>query len=378
MSDVRILMIAPSAVEGGQEEVMAGLVEHRDEAGIAPVALLLEDGPLAPRLRNAGIKVDVIDAGRLRDPRMVVRVARRIDRVIARERPQLVFANLGKAHLYSALPARARRVPSVWFQATIPEPHWMDRMATLLPARAVLAPSTHAARAQATITPHRAVRVLHPGIDLKQHSADGATPIRSRLGLSADTLLVGLVGRLQPWKGQREFLRAAKLITREHPRAHFAVVGGAILGREGDYPAELERLALDLGIADRVTFTGHTREVPEWMRALDVVVNASSPEPFGLVIIEAMAAGRPVVAIGGGGGPADIIDHGSTGILCPARTPGMLAEGIGTLLADPQLRRDIGARGRTVVEERFSVQHMARAFGVIVRDVLAAKRPPRD
>ncbi|MEA2157508.1 MAG: hypothetical protein QOE11_3648 [Solirubrobacteraceae bacterium] len=354
---------------------MAGLVEHRDEAGIEPVALVLEDGPLVARLQQAGIAVEVIDAGRLRDPRMVLRVARSIDRAIRRDRPQLVFANLGKAHLYSALPARARRIPSIWFQATIPEPHWMDRLATLLPARAVLAPSTHAARAQATIAPHRPVHVLHPGIDLVQHSAGPTSPIRGRLGLEAGTPLVGLVGRLQPWKGQREFLRAAKLVLRDHPRAHFAVVGGAILGREGAYPQELEQLARDLGIAERVTFTGHTREVPGWMRALDVVVNASSPEPFGLVIIEAMAAGRPVVAVGGGGGPADIIEHGRTGILCPDRTPEMLAEGIGALLADPQLRQAIGARGRAVVEERFSVQHMARAFGVIVREVLTPSSP---
>jgi glycosyltransferase involved in cell wall biosynthesis len=104
------------------------------------------------------------------------------------------------------------------------------------------------------------------------------------------------------------------------------------------------------------------------MRALDIVVNASSPEPFGLVIIEAMAAGRPVVAIGGSGGPADILEDGRTGILCPDRTPEMLAVAIQSVLSNDDLRRDIGARARTVVEERFSVQHMARAFGTIARE----------
>lgn len=373
MTGVRVLMVAPSAVEGGQEEVMAGLVEHRAEAGITPVAVCLRDGPLVARLERAGIRVELLDAGRLRDPLAAMRTARAIDRVILRERPQLLFGNMPKAHLYAALPARARRVPAIWFQATIPEPPgWMDRVASALPASAVLAPSTHAARAQAAIVPRRLVRVLHPGIDLSRHTTAGSREVRNGLGLAADSLLVGLVGRLQPWKGQREFLRAAALVLASHPSTHFAVIGGAILGREGDYPAELGRLARQLGIAHRVTFTGHTREIPSWMRSLDVVVNASSPEPFGLVIIEAMAASRPVVAIGGGGGPADIIVDGATGVLASDCSPEQLAHGIGRLLSDSQLRSDIGAQSRAVVEERFSVEQMARAFGTIVREFAAA------
>jgi glycosyltransferase involved in cell wall biosynthesis len=176
---------------------------------------------------------------------------------------------------------------------------------------------------------------------------------------------------LQPWKGQAEFIKAAALVARSSPTAHFAIVGGAILGWEGDYPAELERLATSVGLRDRTVFTGHTNEVASWMAASDVVVNASEPEPFGLVVVEAMASGCAVVALSKGG-PRDVIEHGQTGLLCPSREPRVLAEAIVSLVNSDELRARLGHAARVRVQSQFTREAMASRFSGILRNTVEA------
>ena len=186
--------------------------------------------------------------------------------------------------------------------------------------------------------------------------------------------LVSLIGRLQPWKGQREFLQAARIVLRRRPETRFAVVGGALLGWEGDYPQELQALAQELGIAEQVTFTGHVDNAHLWMAASDVVVNASAPEPFGLVVVEAMASSAAVVATDCGG-PRDIIEDGVTGLLCKTNEPEELARSVLCLLDDPDSLSRIAAAGKAHVLATFTRERMAARFAAIVRE--AALEPGR-
>jgi glycosyltransferase involved in cell wall biosynthesis len=207
--------------------------------------------------------------------------------------------------------------------------------------------------------------MMHPGIDLARFRVRSDIELRRRVGIPPDATLVSLVGRLQPWKGQREFLYAAAGLVSAHRNAYFAIVGGAILGWEGDYPQELQRLVLELGIEDRVTFTGHTTEVPRWMAASDVVVNASDPEPFGLVVLEAMASGCAVVAVEKGG-PRDIVEPGRNGLLCASREPAALGPAMRRLIEDPGLRDELGQAARIRVERAFTREKMTARFVTIL------------
>lgn len=127
-----------------------------------------------------------------------------------------------------------------------------------------------------------------------------------------------MVARLQPWKGQELFLRAAALVARMRSDVRFAIVGGAILGWEGDYPQRLRALAAQLGIEDRVFLAGHQADVYPWFDALDLSVTASVGEPFGLVTVEALALRKPVVGVRSAG-TAEIIEDGVSGLLVPPR-----------------------------------------------------------
>lgn len=368
----RILLVAPSAVAGGMEDILANLCVGLPNLGLAPEVVSLQDGPLVDRLIGQGTPAAVVAAGRMRDAHRFARTAREIGVRLRRARYRAVISNLPKAHLYTAIPAVRSRVPALWFQGGYPDPaHWIDRLASALPAQGVIALSRDAAAAQHRLNRRRTVHMMHPGIDLSRFHVGRDPELRARFGIPSEKIVVSLVGRLQPWKGQREFLQAAAIISRTSPEAHFAIVGGAILGWEGNYPAEVRELAQTLGLEDRVTFTGHTDEVDRWMRASDIMVNASAPEPFGLVVIEAMAAGCPVVAVADGG-PRDIIEDGQTGVLCSTREPQDLAAGINRLL-DAKLRASVGPAARRRVEDQFSREEMARRFAAIV-DTAAPKR----
>jgi len=364
-------MVTPTGVMGGAEEVFANLLACLPANGVEPLALSLAHGPLIDRLIAQGVQVTVLDAGRLRHAHRFALTVARLARWLRQVRADAIYSNMPKAHLYCGPAAALSGVAAVWCQAGCPEPPAaLDRIATVVPARVVVAPSREAVAAQRRLSRRRRVELVHPGIDLQRFQARSDERLRAEHGIPIQAPLVSIVGRLQPWKGQREFPRACSLALARHPDARFAVVGGAILGWEGDYPQQLQRLAGDLGLADRVIFTGHTAEAHRWMAASDVVVNASDPEPFGLVIIEAMACGCPVVALDRGG-PRDIIQHDVNGVLCASREPAELAGAINALLEAPARRQRIGTAARSRVVERFSRERMAARFAEVLRQSLA-------
>jgi glycosyltransferase involved in cell wall biosynthesis len=155
------------------------------------------------------------------------------------------------------------------------------------------------------------------------------------------------------WKGVREFLLATRQVMTQIPEARAFIVGGHSDGDEG-FVREMRGLAVELGIADRVIFTGYRQDVPALMKLMDVVVHASTrPEPFGMVVIEGMAMEKPVVATQGGG-PCDIVAEGETGFLVKMGDSEALGRAIITLLRQPGLRREMGKRGRKRVVEFFN------------------------
>jgi glycosyltransferase involved in cell wall biosynthesis len=204
------------------------------------------------------------------------------------------------------------------------------------------------------------VTVVYPPIDLTDFSDAGLPPIRrADLGIPDDAPCFGILGALQEWKGQNVFLRAARRVMEAIPDARACVLG-AEPGDEDAYTRELRELARELGIADRVVFTGFLRNVPGALALLDVVVHASiRPEPFGRVIAEAMLMGKPVVATDAGGA-REIVHDGVTGLLVPPGDEAALAHAIVTLFRDPSLARRLASEGQRDAAARFSADAHVR------------------
>jgi glycosyltransferase involved in cell wall biosynthesis len=209
--------------------------------------------------------------------------------------------------------------------------------------------------------------VIRSGIELDRFGHPQRPPAETRaaLGIPADAPVVGTVTRLSPQKAPWDFVRAAAQIAQSYPACWFVMVG------DGPLRAEVEALARELQIADRLVLTGLRRDVPELMAVFDIFALSSLWEGLPRVLPQAMATGLPIVATACDGSAEAIID-GETGYLTPPAEPAKLAERIAQLLADPARAAQMGAAGRVRVEE-FSDRRMVAQITALYHELLAQK-----
>ena len=372
-----MLLISPSATAGGSERSFASLARTLPTTGFRPTAVLLQRGPLEDWLREAACETHVLPSHRTRNVARTARTIRTLRRLTRSTGARAVVSNMPKGHFYGGMAAKALGVPAVFWQQGIPGPSLLERVAGAIPAQAIACCSQAAARAQRDLTPGRHIHKIYLGVHLPDRESvlgSGAT-IKRSLGWESNPT-VGIVGRLQPWKGQEIFLRAAARLAQARADLRFMVVGGAILGWEGSYPDDLRRLAADLGIADRIHFAGHQADVHPWYDALDVVVHASFGEPFGLVLVEAMALGKPLVATNCGG-PLEIVEDGTSGLLVPPGDPEQLAGAVERILADRGLASAL-SRGAVERANAFTEERMAEGFADLLTTVITGDPRVRD
>lgn len=348
MKPLRVLVVMPlGAALGGGEQMLRQLLVHGRGQGVEWIVVFLREGPLVAEMRALGLDVRVIDAGRFRNLPARLSAIRHIAKVARSAGADLVLGWMVAGQLTAGPAALLAGIPSIWFQVGTPRPDWLDRIATLLPARGVLVLSRAAGAAQARVWPRRKQWLVYPGASLDAFDpARLAAPaaMRSKLGLTEQGPLIGMVGRLQRWKGMHVFIAAMARVHTLRRNAR-AVIVGAPHETEPAYAEALRAQASALGLDGVLTFAGFQSNVPEWMQAMDVFVHASDHEPFGIVVIEAMALGKPVIA-GSAGGPAEVITNDADGVLVPFGDDESLARAILRYLDDPELAARIGAAAR--------------------------------
>ena len=207
--------------------------------------------------------------------------------------------------------------------------------------------------------------VVYDGIELAQYRNNyNKKEVRAEFGLSPSDFVVGNIGRLVSWKGQEIFINALADVVPRAPDLKAMIVGMPDPGQES-YMDELRALAASCGIENRVIFTGFRMDVPRLLKAMDIVVHsATRPEPFGIVVIESMASGLPIIATRGGG-PLDSIEDGIDGLLVPLNDPQAMAEAIWVLYNDPQKALNIGSRAKTKTLKMFSVERFASEMATV-------------
>jgi glycosyltransferase involved in cell wall biosynthesis len=382
-----VLYLHTTSEIGGSDVSLVRLVEGLDRARYRAVVALPADGPLVARLRAAGATVVVLASlwkltsrrGRaflLAFAANYPRAIWQLVSLIRREGAALVHTNTIH-NVYGVVAAQLAGVPHIWhFREIVWQSSALRRlelwMARRWSTRIVVTSNAIAAMyGPRERWPVQLVRVPNGVETTRFRPGDGAA-IRAELGVGPHEVLVGIACRLDPWKGVDDFLAAAAIVAREDQRAVFAVVGGPIIGQEA-YEVALQRRARSLGIDGRVRFTGWRYgpdRMPDVHRAFDVFVLASrQPEPFGLVVLEAMATGRPVIATAHGG-PLDIIHDGRDGELVPPGDAAAMAKAILAFVADPDRRARVGALARARVSESFTAEQYVAGIDAVYREVL--------
>jgi glycosyltransferase involved in cell wall biosynthesis len=373
---------------GGAEAMLQMVLDGAQEDRHEFELVFLEPGPWPTELIDAGFRVEVIPAGQLREVHRALATVWRLAGILRERRPDLILNWMGKAHLYGApaavLAGMSDRV--LWWQHGIPGRHWLDRCATMLPTIAVGASSNVSALAQARMFPSRPTFVVAPGArisgtdasdadasymdasdadasyaDASDANASEADSAAAALDLPTATPVVGIVGRLQPWKGQDRLLEAQALLRERGVAAHTLIVGGDAHGRSPDYARALPGLVDGLGLTGAVTMVGQVADAGPYIERMDILVNASEAEPFGIVLLEAMARGVAVVAVRCGG-PTEIVEDGRTGVLASDGGPSALADALESLLVSPNLRRALAQAGRERFLEHFTDVAMRKRF----------------
>ncbi len=382
MARRRILYLDHTAVLGGGELALLALIKELDRTRFDPAVLLFSEGPLVAEMQAITethvlpMPQELVDARResmqnasglpWQKVSGMLRFLRALSRTIEQLRPDIIHTNSLKSDLMGGLAARYLGTPVVW--------HIRDRIdEDYLPARAVrvfraacgTVPNGLIANSRATLEslhlrPGKPAVVISSGIDLQPfvRSAASAETLSASVASGRD-LRVGLIGRICPWKGQEVFLRAAARVLERRPAVRFFVVGAPLFGEDA-FESDLRLLAAELGIAGRVEFTGFQRNMPDVIAKLDLVVHASTiPEPFGQVVVQGMAAGKPVIATEGGG-PSEILRQGVTGYLVPRGDPELLAQAVLDVLAHPAAAESVAHAGQQHALARYGTETTTR------------------
>ena len=390
--EVRVLVVSLSPQIWGAERSCLGLAPLLVRRGIAPT-LASPPGPFAEAWSALGFPHVALAAperlglrtaqdGRpglpalLKEVATTVGSARRLAR-LARD-ADAVHSNSLWSHLDCALAGRMARRPVVLELHDLVRPglgRSVLKVATRLAAATV---AISAAVADTVGSSSGRVQVVPQGVDTERFHPGGADASwRDRLSGRPDEPIVGVVGRVDPEKGITTVVEAMAMLAGSAGRSRLAVVGAPALD-DGAYDAAVRAEASAL-LGDRARFVGPVDDVPAVLRSLDVLVNASASEPFGLSVLEAQASGVPVIGTDAGGIPEFVTD-GETGLLVAPGRPDELAAGLSRLLDTPALQHELAAAARANVVAHHTLGARADAMAGVYRCVTgpgARRRAPR-
>lgn len=374
-------------VGGGAQEMLLDILRYCDRDLIEPVLFVsgeakwlrdidLSDIECHEVFPAAGEIYDVSrdEAGRvttvLRSALRSIGPVRTLRRAFVTNDIDIVHTNTLKCHVLGGLAARLAHTPLVWDLRDILSPGRSRRLLThiarltrphIAAMSSAVAETMEAAGANTTV-------VLGARPMERYEPVDPDLQLRQQVGLPPDAPVLSIIARLSPWKGHRVLLRAFRQVRQQVPNAHLLVVGDPGFW-EAEYEDELKALAGELGLADTVHWLGFREDVQKLLALTDVVVLPSENEPFGMVLVEAMAAGKPVIATRAAG-PLEIVKDGETGLLVEIGAEDELAEAVERLLSDAALARKMGQAGRKRALEHFDVTRLLQQLYDIYRRLL--------
>lgn len=406
---IRVAVIYGGGSQGGAPRYLETILKGLDRGRFQVLYLDIRGEALTGRIRDLGWETRVVPAGR-RDP-----AGRKLARAVAQFRPHLINTHGVRANFFGRLVGSRLGIPVVTTVHSVLAHDYGNawrRLAAELMERATqkrtrrfIAISQSIARylEQRGVAPEK-IQIIYHGLEVEEYrrragvgakmgagegarneageghaiGQTGQTPgdragvaateevagaghkAQTRLGYPGKPVpgpVIGTVARLHPVKGLGYLILAFAEVLRAFPQAHLIIIGGGGSGVEALEEARLRRQVEELGLGGAVTFAGYRNDVPRWLAGMDVFVLPSLMEGLGLVLLEAMALEKPVVATRVGGIP-EIVEDEKSGLLVPPADAGALATAIRRVLADPRLARRLGQAGYRRVVAQFSAQRM--------------------
>ena len=347
--------ISGELIGGGQKSLLL-ILKGLNKKRFKPFLICPSEGDLIDKVEKLGIETAIIKTGSLKRLNFFSNAGAifELKRFIKQKNIDLIHTDAPRQTFYAGIAARLTGKPLIWHvRVSTPEKKRYDKFLSYLASKVISVSKAVGRRFEGLKTNKDKFVVIYNGVDLTEFSSQlPGKKLKEEFGIEEDWILVGVAGQLIPSKGQSEFLKAAAQVSKLFPKVKFMIIGD---GNE-TYRKSLEDLSQDLGIAEKVIFTGFREDIPRLMAGLDIVVLPSSIlEGFSRVILEAMASSKPVIATELGGNPEAVVD-GTTGIIIPPEDTTRLAEAILELVKNERKREQMGLSGRERAEKLFSIE----------------------
>lgn len=355
---MRILQVCSARDIGGGEKHLADLSNSLVERGHQVFLAAAPGAPITQELFN--IPPENIIFSRMRNA-LDISSASELANFARRTRTEIIHAHLGRDYLLAAIAARLSKTPFVLTRHVL-FPLKRQQKFSLRQVGGVIAPSTAVAKSlkNQNIFPLEKITLIRHGINLK-HFSDERTA-------QNEIFTVGTIGHLAPIKGHDVFIRAAEIVLRKRQEVRFVIVGED-KSPHGENRREIENLIAELNLQAKVELAGWHDDVRPFFKKFDLFVSAARTEPFGLVMVEAMAHQLPVIA-SRSEGASEIIEDSKSGVLVPVGDADSLARAILDLMENRAQRESLGINGRRRAEENFSLETMVEKTEEFYRRVL--------
>lgn len=376
-----ILFVSHSAELYGAERMLLQIIEKIDKTKFNPYLILPAQGPFEREAKRLNIPTGLIPFKWWVTEKSKVwkqpfswiwniRSVLGIVKTIHQRRISLVFSNSSVVSC-GALAARWVKIPHIWSIHEILRGkeslvsfmlgnrtlvRWISRLSTR-----IIVNSSATRRA---FDQDRKVRLIYSGLDTEHQGFPSNRELRKTLDLDEQDVVLGVVGKIYRGKGQKEVILALDKMHRDHPRLRLLIVGEI---KDRAYYRELSKIVNERNLGEHVRFTGYREDVLNLLRLMDMLIVASGLDSFGLVALEAMAVGTPVLAVAKGGLP-EIITHGRNGFLLKSSEPEKIAEGVEDILQNPSEMAEIREQGQLTVKEKFTPERQIRKIEGVIEE----------
>jgi len=357
---LRLAYVIKSMVVGGSQTHLLQVLRLLDRERFAPLFFCLtNEGVLLDELRRLDVPVFApASKSAFKGLGLAARVAA-LTAELRRQRPDIVHNYLLRANLVGSLSARLAGVPVILCSKRgCHERRGYELVSAKIGNFLADRVTVNAAAVRDFVhanegCPFEKMIVIPSGVDTARFRPLAPGDYKQRIGVPGDRTVVGVVTRMRVRKGVDEFIRAIGRLRYTRPDVHGVIVG------EVDLDNDLKSLVASLGLGEHLSLLGRRNDMPEVLSAFDVFVLCSHDEGMSNAILEAMAMEKPVVATDVGG-TGEVVRHGQTGLLVPAKDPDALAQAIEEVLARPNRMREMGRLGRRIVIDEFSAESMVR------------------
>ena len=380
MKERKVLVIYGSSDLYGASKNLIRSLEGFKRMGWKSISVLPHDGPLMELMKKSGFEVILMEHGVLRRQNLtptglltlfgqIFSSFFKLSALIKKEKINLIYTN-SNANSIGGLLKLSKGIPHIWhIHEIIERPKWFKLLLETyikLTEDRVICVSKAVINNFSGIKPEK-LKLLYNGIDTQPY-AKANYNLKSEIGIPENRLLIGMVARVNLWKGQFYFLEIAALLKKKFPNLHFVMAGDAFPGYEYLYDA-IHSLTQKLGLEDSVTNLGFRPDIPEILSGMDIFVLPSIlPDPLPTTVLEGMAAGKPVIATRQGGA-TEMVIAGETGFLIPWDNPEEAVLVFEKLIESAELREKLGKAGQQRVNDYFNEEKYLENFGILVSEV---------